>query len=216
MTLARPYPPARLTGMGRLDTFEPDGDLAAWARAAFMLEGSPLFNPDHAILAAGQARIGWLWTNTESTRQGRRILGKAETPHYQGGGWTKDRQAFQMREWFRGWWGFEPDPEFVITLDALWCAHVPDEAFCALVEHELYHCAQALDAKTGDLKFSKETGRPVWRIRGHDVEEFTGVAARYGADVVGAREFVDAATSPAHRKYLGDIRVVCGTVAAAA
>lgn len=210
--LERPYPPARLTDHGRVDTFEPSADVASWARATFMLEGSPLFNPDHAILHTGQARIGWLWTNVEATRQSRRILGKAETPHYQGGGWTKARQAFQMREWFRGWWGFETEPEFIITLDALWCASAPDAAWCALVEHELYHCGQALD-EFGGPKFSKETGRPVWKIRGHDIEEFTAVVRRYGPDAVGARAFIDAANSSEHRQYLGSITAVCGTVA---
>jgi hypothetical protein len=214
VTEGRPYPPARLTGPGRVDAFEPAPGLAAWARATFMFERSPLFNPDHAILATGQARIGWLWTNAESTRQGRRILGKAETPHYQGGGWAKDRQAFQMREWFAGWFGLEPEPEFIITLDAIWCAQAPDAAFCALVEHELYHCAQAPDPMGGPA-FHRETGRPKWRIRGHDVEEFTGVVARYGPDTVGARAFIDAANSAEHRKYLASINVVCGTMAAA-
>ena len=215
MTLARPYPPDRFIGPGRVDLFEPARDVRAWVHHTFMLEASPLFNPDHAILASGQARIGWLWTNVESTRQGRRVLGKAEMPHFQGSGWNRERQAFQMREWFAGWWGFEPEPEFVITLDALWCAHAPDDAWCALVEHELYHCAQALD-KFGAPAFNADTGRPKWRIRGHDVEEFTAVVARYGPDVVGARPLVDAANSATHRKYLGDITVVCGTGAAAA
>ncbi|NRP70767.1 hypothetical protein ILFOPFJJ_01649 [Ensifer psoraleae] len=61
-----------------------------------------------------------------------------------------------------------------------------------LVEHELYHAAQETDA-FGAPKFSKSTGRPIFTIRGHDVEEFVGVVRRYGADAAGVRAMVDAA-----------------------
>ena len=53
-------------------------------------------------------------------------------------------------------------------------------AVCALIEHELYHCAQDTDAD-GFPAFDSQTGRPKWTIDPHDVEEFVGVAERYGA-----------------------------------
>ncbi|WFU46213.1 putative metallopeptidase [Sinorhizobium terangae] len=49
----------------------------------------------------------------------------------------------------------------------------------ALVEHELYHAAQETDA-SGAPKFSRSTGRPVFVIRGQDVEEFVGVVVATG------------------------------------
>lgn len=48
----------------------------------------------------------------------------------------------------------------------------------AVVDHELCHCQVSMDAngepKTDDL------GRTVYRLRKHDIEEFTEVVARYG------------------------------------
>lgn len=77
-----------------------------------------------------------------------------------------------MQEWF----GHVPD--FLITLDASYCARCSDTEFCALVEHELYHVGHMND-EFGDPKFRKD-GTPVLYIRGHDVEEFVGVVRRYG------------------------------------
>jgi Putative phage metallopeptidase len=79
---------------------------------------------------------------------------------------------------------------------------------CAIVEHELYHCAQALDA-FGDPKFT-EDGEPVWAIRPHDIEEFSGVVRRYGAVLPDQKRFIEAlkqgpTIAAAH------INGVCGT-----
>ena len=215
MTEGRPYPPARFTSFPLVDRFEPAPDLGRWVRETFLQPGGALFNQDHAILGTGKARIGWLWTNVPNERHGRRIIGMAETPFYQGGRWAKHRQQVQMREWFGAWWPLEPEPEFIITLDAVWASTAADASWCALVEHELYHCAQALD-KDGMPAYSEATGRPKWRIRGHDVEEFTGVVARYGPDAVGARAFVKAAVEADFgRPGLAGIQSACGTSAAA-
>ncbi len=56
----------------------------------------------------------------------------------------------------------------------------------------MLHAAQDRDIY-GAPKFSASTGRPVWCIRGHDVQEFTSIVRRYGADAAHVREFVDAA-----------------------
>jgi len=83
-----------------------------------------------------------------------------------------------------------------------------DPSFCALVEHELYHCGQKLDVH-GMPKFGQD-GMPQFAIRGHDVEEFVGVVARYGADAAGVSEMVEAAK---HRPSVGlaSIAGACGT-----
>ncbi|WP_459615309.1 putative metallopeptidase, partial [Enterobacter hormaechei] len=94
------------------------------------------------------------------------------------------------------------------TLAADYCSQCSDLEFCALVEHELYHIAQATD-DFGAPKFNKETGQPVLTLRGHDVEEFTGVVRRYGASKE-VQELVDAANAPAEVAHI-DIARSCGT-----
>jgi hypothetical protein len=89
--------------------------------------------------------------------------------------WTKGRTEQQLREWF----GAVPD--FVITLDANWFEReATNLARCAVIEHELHHCAQQTD-EYGSPRFSRATGLPLWEIAGHDVEEFMSVVRRYGA-----------------------------------
>lgn len=69
-------------------------------------------------------------------------------------------------------------PDFLILIDAnIWEGLDPGQKL-ALVDHELSHASQAKD-ENGSPKFHKD-GRPVWSIRGHDVEEFCGVVERNG------------------------------------
>lgn len=48
----------------------------------------------------------------------------------------------------------------------------------ALLDHEMCHAARAVDSD-GEPRIDTK-GRPVWRIRGHDIEEFREVVARHG------------------------------------
>lgn len=48
----------------------------------------------------------------------------------------------------------------------------------ALLDHELCHAARAVD-EDGEPKIDSK-GRPVWRVRGHDIEEFTEIVHRRG------------------------------------
>ena len=65
------------------------------------------------------------------------------------------------------------------------------------------------------LKFNKDTGQPVLTLRGHDVEEFTGVVRRYGASKE-VQELVDAgqcaSRSGSHRysRVMRDVHVEAG------
>jgi hypothetical protein len=149
----------------------PAPEVWEWVSAHVLDDAGLLHNPDHDHLRL--AHIGFLWTNTRNARRGRRVVGLAEIPSFMCNAWQKARQEFQLT----GWFGQMPD--FVITLDAEYCAECSDIEFCALVEHELYHCAQKHDA-FGSPRFNKDTGRPVFEMRGHDVEEFIGVVRRYG------------------------------------
>lgn len=167
---ARPLPPPQIFEPTGAPAFVPSPELADWAMATFIAVGAPLHNPDHEHLA--DAQIGFLWTTVGLTRHMHAIAGQAETPRAQGNKWVRGRAIQQLEEWF----GEEPD--FLITLDANYARQCDDATFCALVEHELYHCGQERDV-FGGPKFTQD-GMPVFGIRGHDVEEFVGIVRRYG------------------------------------
>ena len=205
----RPYPPEDLATFSEIemaDRFVPAFDLRDWIVDTFLSEESELFNADHAHLR--DASLGVLWTNCDNSRNMRMVIGQAEMmPPTAMGKWQKARAAQQVEEWF----GEMPD--FLLTFSAPAAQGMDDASFCALVEHELYHCAQALDL-FGMPKFRKD-GSPSFTIKGHDVEEFVGVVARYGAKAEGVEMMVEAAS---RRPLIGaaSIAGVCGTCLKAA
>lgn len=165
---ARPTPPRSQPERA----FEASPTAATWIRETFILPEAPLFNPDHAHLAF--AKLGVVWTGVINNRHQRTILATCETTKQNtSGAWKKARAEQQLEDWF----GELPD--FLITLYAPALTTFDDRSFCAVIEHECYHAAQAKD-EFGQPKFSRETGRPMFALKGHDVEEFFGVAARYG------------------------------------
>lgn len=175
---------------GQSDTcngFSPAPELLAWVERTILLEGGPIFNPDHRHLL--DADLAFLWAPAAFEKAGRSVLGQAEQVMFRAGGWQKARQEQQMVEWFGR------VPAFLITLAADYCATCSDADFCALVEHELYHIGQSMDAG-GAPAFDKE-GRPKLRIVGHDVEEFVGVVARYGPSEDVQRMVAAAVATPA-------------------
>ena len=103
--------------------------------------------------------------------------------------WARGRVEFELEQWFRD------IPDFLLTFDALYANDVDDATFCSLVDHELFHCAQATD-EFHMPKFNKVTGDPSYCIRGHDIEEFVGVVRRFGIQAAAgeAVEFVIAAS----------------------
>jgi hypothetical protein len=157
--------------------------VATWLRDTFVTEGSPLYNEDHKHLAF--AAIGVLWTNVANSGQQRTVLATAEMPTPKGARWTIARAKYQLAQWF----GDVPD--FVITLSAPLLSDVDDATFCAVLEHELYHCSQARN-EFGAPKWHLD-GSPVFGIRGHDVEEFVSIVARYGAGATRVGALVQAA-----------------------
>jgi hypothetical protein len=177
----------------------PAPDVWEWITEQVLSDAGSIHNPDHAHLIDAPVRI--LWASSCFEKQGRTVLGQAESVMFRAGGWQKARQEQQMIDWF----GEVPD--FLITLAADYCAQCTDAEFCALVEHELYHIAQKLD-QYGAPKF-KEDGTPSLTLRGHDVEEFVGVVRRYGASTE-VQAMVDAANKPAEVGKL-NISRACGT-----
>jgi len=170
MAAERPRPPQRLFD-GNAPAFIPAHDLCEWAKATFINDGSALENPDHQHLR--DAHLGMLWCSKPNSRHMVSIVGQAERAQFQGGKWSKARQEQQFEEWFGSL------PDFILTFDASYASVCDDTSFCALVEHELYHCGQDVNA-FGEPKFNQRTGLPIYAIRGHDVEEFVGIVKRYG------------------------------------
>lgn len=185
----RPVPPAELLKRFASDAFVPALDVTAWIRSTFVAKDAPLLNLDHVHLR--QARIGVVWTNAANRSKGRVVVGTAELLPFRASGWQRARQEWLCSQWFGGL------PDFLVTLSAPHLAPgvCSDASFCAVLEHELYHCGQARDP-WGSPRF-KEDGRPVFTMRGHDVEEFVGVVERYGADAAGqdVRQLVAAASA---------------------
>lgn len=198
---SRPMPPDALADELAREGFAPDKSLEAWIRHHFIREGGTLSNPDHAHLE--YAHIGVLWTNVPNRHQQRWIAGTAECPQTQGNAWKRGRGDYQLRQWF------STEPDFLITLYAPLLAKLGDRDFCMVIEHELYHCAQDT-TRDGSPRFHRD-GRPMFAIRGHDVEEFIGVVRRYGA-----RGDALAFTQAARRKPTvrdPELALACGTCA---
>jgi putative metallopeptidase len=194
--LIRPMPPADLALTGE---FRPAPDVTAWLMRALIDPEATMANEDHAHLRS--ATFGVLWTNVSNSRQMRRIIGTAEQPIFRGTKWSKARQEQQIEEWFGDL------PDFLITFDADWASQASDVEWCAVAEHELYHCAQDRDLY-GMPKF-RQDGSPSFAMRGHDVEEFVGIVRRYGAVSSEVRAMVEAAQqNPAVADF--DVRRSCG------
>jgi hypothetical protein len=201
--MTRPPPPAHLLENNHDPLFVPAPELRDWAFASFIAEDAIAENPDHAHLRF--ASIGMLWTNVQNSRHGMSIAGQAEfkPPGGTMGKWQRARAEAQLHEWF----GEQLD--FLLTFDARYASICTDAEFCALIEHELYHCGQAKDL-FGAPKFSPATGAPVFAMRGHDVEEFLGVARRYGA-VTPALKAMALACDAGPELEQKAIRAACGS-----
>lgn len=203
--MRRPKPPKKLFD-SIFDDFIPSPELDKFVRESFLDEDSPLFNPDHVHLK--QARIGYLWTNCSCRRQMKPVAGMTEIPKppTQSSDWAKARYRMQLREWFK-----TDKLDFLITLDAHYaksCSHI---CFLALLDHELYHCGQRLD-EFGAPKFNNVTGKPIYGILGHDVEEFVGIIRRYGADAgAGETKALIAAAKEKPEIAAAVAAEVCGT-----
>jgi hypothetical protein len=203
-TIKIPEPDESLLDINEgLNRFLPAPSFNLFLEQTILDEDHFLFNEEHLHLA--KATIGFLWTNAPNTRQMKRIVGTAEMPLFRGNRWQKARQEQQLEQWF----GLQPD--FLITFDAtFWAESNAAERLCVF-EHELYHCAQARDA-WGLPRFSRRTGKPIFAMRGHDIENFVGVIRRYGAKASGQDtvDFVNAAMQEPLIMEAG-ISALCGT-----
>jgi hypothetical protein len=200
--VARPIPPENLQEK-QLEllapVLTPAEGVSEWVAENIVDEDGELYNPDHQHLL--DADIAYLWASSAAAKKGRVVLGECENLAFRVGGWQKDRQQQQFREWFGHL------PQFVITLAADYCSQCSNAEFCALVEHELYHIAQEIN-EFGEPKFTQE-GLPKLAMRGHDVEEFIGVVRRYGPSIEVAEMVEAASQKPEVAK--ASIASACGT-----
>jgi hypothetical protein len=201
--MIRPVPPKSLLELSDLSDFgirlTPAPEVWEWLQTEILADTGSIHNEDHAHLIDADIRV--MWASSAFSKKGRTVVGQAEEVAFRAGGWQKARMEQQMMDWFGD------VPAYIITLAADYCAQCSDADFCALVEHELYHIAQAKD-QYGAPKFTQE-GLPKLEMRGHDVEEFVGVVRRYGASP-DVQELVDAANKPAEVGKL-NISRACGT-----
>lgn len=199
----RPMPPESLLDLSELSSLgirlSPAPEVWEWLQAEILADTGSIHNEDHAHLVDADVRV--MWASAAFTKNGRTVVGQAEQVAFRAGGWQKARMEQQMLDWFGD------VPAYIITLAADYCAQCSDADFCALVELELYHIAQATD-QYGAPKFTQE-GLPKLEMRGHDVEEFVGVVRRYGTSAQ-VQELVDAANNPAEVGKL-NISRACGT-----
>ena len=204
LTISRPMPPIEVVE-GFSAAFIPAPEVDEWLRATFLDEKSPLYNVEHDHL--NSANLGILWTNVENIRQTRRVVGMVELPkpHPALGKWAKARWEHQMWQWFG-----DVELDFLITLNATYCAGAAHIEFCSTVDHELYHCAHKLD-EYGIPAFNKRTGKPKFALRGHDVEEFVGIWRRYGPGAA-AGDSVALAAAAQGKPEIGTVSVatMCG------
>lgn len=191
----RPAPPASRKA------FAPAPEVQAWIAAEILDSSGSLYNADHGHLV--DADLAFLWARDPFVRQARTVVGQAEEVMFRAGGWQKQRQEEQFFEWFGR------IPAFLITLCAAYAEECSDIEWCALVEHELYHLGHK-HGVFGEPLFTRD-GKPKIGIRGHDVEEFVGVVARYGAPETGAVRAMAKAVMAQPSVGAAAVSAACGT-----
>ena len=209
MEQIRPFPPTDLIDQAEEEEairLAPAVELKEWVIKNYLTIGGQLHNPDHdhisELLHDDETFLAFAWASSACQSKKRMVLGQCEKVMFNQGGWKKARQEQQMRDWFGC------VPVYLITIDASFCEQASDHDFCALIEHELYHIGVERD-QDDEIMYSDNTGLPKHYLAGHDVEEFTGVVRRYGANQE-VQEMVNAANQrPTVAK--ADVYHACGT-----
>ncbi|RYG99899.1 MAG: hypothetical protein EON58_02225 [Alphaproteobacteria bacterium] len=151
--------------------FEAAPDVREFAYDTFISGCGPLVNDDHEHLA--DADVLFVWSSVEFSSKGNNVVATCQLGEQTGGLGKKEFQEWQYRNLNGGML-----PDFVVTLCAPFFTEADSVAVCAVIEHELHHTEQKKD-KHGVPK--RNQGKPVWGIKGHDVEVFIRDVERYGA-----------------------------------
>lgn len=139
---------------------------------------------EHAHLRENEIRFEYLFRHETKLKGGKVVLGSVHEPACQG-------EMRPLFEWLLGRL-FGGLPDYVIILDHGFWNSVTPQTREALMFHELCHVKQALD-EFGMPKFNKQTGRAIYRLVGHDIEEFNAVVAEYGVWSPDIADFMAAA-----------------------
>ena len=131
--------------------------------------------------------VGFLMRHYDLVEGGRFVLGAMHLPTVQGK--LKGVFDWMIRRMFDG-----ELPDFLMILDADYWESASPLQREILVYHETCHMALKMN-RDGDIVLDDMTGRPKWKLVGHDVEEFTAVVAKYGAHDHDLQSFVAAANS---------------------
>lgn len=109
-----------------------------------------------------EARVALAWRlRTKADKDGHIVLGK----------------CIKVSDLYREY----ADYDFIITLNKEFWEDlaVTKEQKIALVDHEMCHAAPSYNGETGEHEVD-ERGRYLFRVRGHDVEEFYEIVQRNG------------------------------------
>jgi Putative phage metallopeptidase len=103
------------------------------------------------------------------------------------------------------------DFDFVILLNKeVWeSKEFGVERKSALLDHELMHIAEAVD-KEGEPKFDSK-GRKLFRMRGHDIEEFSAIVRRHGCYKKDLEHFAEALLSKSQAPLFAQQEATGGT-----
>ncbi len=140
---------------------------------------------DHMHLYEGEAEVDFLLVAEEIVFGSKQVLGMVHMPTVQG----KLKGVFTWMLLNT----FGRIPDFLVLLDKDYWRGEGDLAREILMFHEMCHMVHKED-RDGEPRYD-ESGRPVFGLVGHDVEEFSKTVARYGAYSPEIREFIAAAES---------------------
>lgn len=203
-TYERPYPPESLRGatLG----FARAEDIEQLIRVDFVGRGGLFFDPEHGHLNG--ARIGVLWAASKHVDKGSEKAGTAQLLRPPQAKWGDAMRHAYLRQFF----GIDL-PHFLIILSREACLSYDDKQFFALLDHELCHCSTAKD-EYGCPRFNEQTGEPVWCLRPHESEQFSGTVERWGAAASGTTGIVLAGLKKPKFSWVPgtdlDVRKACG------
>jgi len=138
---------------------------------------------EHRHLLDGEVVVDFLLVREPVIKQGRQVLGAVHMPSVQG-------QLKGVFTWmFLNTFGRLAD--FLVLLDKDFWMGECDRTREILMYHEMCHMVHKVDGD-GEPRFN-ESGKPVFGLQAHDVEEFANTVKRYGAYSAEIEEFITAA-----------------------
>jgi hypothetical protein len=140
-----------------------------------------LVSDHHTDLAQAKIAVAWQ-LDVKADRDGHMLLGRC-------------RKATDLDREFREF-------DLVIMLNAQAWKELEPKQRLALVDHELCHATVATD-KNGE-NIADERDRLCYRLKRHDLEEFTAVVKRHGLYLSDVAEFAKVAIAHAGQKPLFD------------